>query len=74
MFEQVLPEGPLYLINETFLKLYVEYAKKDKNGNTTADGHVRYGFDASAADLGKKWLSQGQRHRHGRGPGAADRG
>ena len=51
-------EGPLYLINETFLKLYVEYAKKDKNGNTTADGHVRYGFDASAADLGKKWLSK----------------
>ena len=58
VFEQLLPEGPLYLINETFLKLYVEYAKKDKDGNTTADGHVRYGFDASAADLGKKWLSK----------------
>ena len=61
VFEQVLPEGPLYLINEEFLKLYVEYAKKNKDGtSTTATGTVRYGFDASAAaaDLGKKWLSK----------------
>ena len=58
VFEQLLPPGPLYLINEEFLKLYVEYAKKDKNGTTTSDGRVRYGFDAAAADLGKKWLSK----------------
>lgn len=58
VFEQLLPPGPLYLINEEFLKLYVEYAKKDKNGTTTADGRVRYGFDAIADDFGKKWLSK----------------
>ena len=58
VFEQLLPEGPLYLINEKFLKIYVEYAKKDKNGAKTSDGHVRYGFDSSAADVGKKWLSK----------------
>ena len=54
----MLPEGPLYLINETFLKLYVEYAKKDKSGTTTTAGHVRFGFDSGSADLGKKWLSK----------------
>jgi hypothetical protein len=58
VLEQLLPPGPLYLINEEFLKLYVEYAKKDKNGTTTEDGRVRFGFDAVAADLGKKWLSK----------------
>jgi hypothetical protein len=58
VFEQLLPPGPLYLINEDFLKLYIEYAKKDKNGTTTEDGRVRYGFDAVAADVGKKWLSK----------------
>jgi hypothetical protein len=58
VFEQVLPEGPLYLINEDFLKIYVEYAPKDKNGNKQGDGTVKYGFDAAAADLGKKWLAK----------------
>ncbi|MEA2600136.1 MAG: hypothetical protein QOF89_1128 [Acidobacteriota bacterium] len=59
VFEQKLPEGPLFLINEKFLKIYVEYAKKDKTGTTTtADGQLRYGFDSSAADVGKKWLSK----------------
>jgi hypothetical protein len=58
IFEQLLPPGPLYLINEEFLKLYVEYAKKDKEGNTTSDGKLRFGFDAAAADIGKKWLSK----------------
>jgi hypothetical protein len=58
VFEQVLPPGPLYLINEEFLKIYVEYAKKDKNGTTQAAGKLRYGFNAAAADLGKKWLSK----------------
>ncbi len=58
-FDQKLPEAPLYLINEKFLKIYVEYAKKDKAGTTTtAAGHLLYGFDSSAADVGKKWLSK----------------
>lgn len=58
VFEQILPEGPLYLINEDFLKLYVEYARKDKNGNKLGDGILRYGFDAAAAELGKSWMSK----------------
>jgi hypothetical protein len=59
VFEQLLPEGPLYLINEEFLKLYVEYAKKNKDGTATTEaGRVRYGFDAAAANPGKKWLSK----------------
>jgi len=59
VFEQPLPEGPLYLINEKFLKIYVEYAKKNKAGTTTdSPGSLRYGFDSSAADVGKKWLSK----------------
>jgi hypothetical protein len=58
VFEQILPPGPLYLINEEFLKVYVEYAKKNKSGVTTSDGKLRFGFDAAAADLGKKWLSK----------------
>ncbi len=58
VFEQILPDGPLYLINEEFLKIYVEYAKKDKDGNKTQDGSLRYGFDALAADQSQKWLSK----------------
>ncbi|WP_437912531.1 hypothetical protein WME73_36275 [Sorangium sp. So ce302] len=58
VFEQALPEGPLYLINESFLKVYVEYAKKNKHGNTMSPGHLRYGFDSSASDVGKRWLSK----------------
>jgi hypothetical protein len=58
VLEQVLPEGPLYLINEEFLKLYIEYAKKDKNGVKQQDGSLKFGFDSAAQDLGKKWLSK----------------
>jgi hypothetical protein len=58
VFEQPLDEGPLYLINEKFLKIYVEYAKKDKKGVKTSGGNLRYGFNSSAADVGKKWLSK----------------
>ena len=59
VFEQKpLPEGPLYLINEESIKLYVEYAKKDKKGQKTSDGFLNYGFDSSAAAVGQKWLSK----------------
>jgi hypothetical protein len=46
------------LIDKEFLKIYVEYAKKDKAGATTSDGHVQFGFDSAAASVGKKWLSK----------------
>jgi hypothetical protein len=55
--QKPLPEGPLYLINEESIKLYVEYAKKDKKGQKTSDGVLNYGFDSSAAAVGQKWLS-----------------
>jgi hypothetical protein len=49
LFERVLPPGPLFLINEDFLKLYVEYPSAKS---------LLYGFDSSAADPGKQWLSK----------------
>jgi hypothetical protein len=59
VFELQLPDTPLYLVNEQFLKIYVEYAKKDKTGATTlTPGRLRYGFDATANELGKRWLSK----------------
>jgi hypothetical protein len=57
-FEQLMPPGPLYLINETFLKLYVEYNKTDKQGASLGSSLMQYGFDATAAAEGKRWLSK----------------
>ena len=56
-FQQKLDDTPLYLVNEDFLKLYVEYAKKDKAGNKTSDGVLNFGFDASPG-AAKSWLSK----------------
>ncbi len=58
IFEQVLPRGPLFLINESFLKLYVEYAPTDKNGTSLGNGTVKYGFDSAAAATADKWLAK----------------
>jgi hypothetical protein len=58
ILEQVLPRGPLFLINESFLKLYVEYAPTDKDGNSLGDGSVRFGLDSAAAAAADKWLSK----------------
>jgi len=46
VFEHALG-GPLFLINEKFLRLYVEYG-----------GNLNFGFDATANDMGKRWLSK----------------
>lgn len=58
VFQQTLPDTPLYLVNEDFLKLYVDYAKKDKAGNKTADGVLNFGFDATAGNVAKNWLAK----------------
>jgi hypothetical protein len=58
IFQQVLPDGPLYLINEQFLKLYVEYSNKDRDGNPVGPGILRYGFDAAANNFANQWLSK----------------
>jgi len=59
VFEQALPVGPLKLIDESFLKIYVEYefAKDDKKGTAARPGVLQFGFDSAAAE-GQKWLSQ----------------
>jgi hypothetical protein len=58
VFEQILPDGPLFLINEDFIKIYVEYAKKDAAGVKQQDGSLRFGFDALAQNVADKWLSK----------------
>lgn len=59
VFEQLLPTGPLKLIDESFLKIYVEYtfAKNDKNGTPARPGVLQFGFDSAAAE-GQKWMSK----------------
>lgn len=54
LLEQVLPEGPVYFINEKDVKIYVEYAKKDIKGNKTGDGILNYDLDSAA----RKWTNK----------------
>jgi hypothetical protein len=58
IFEKALPDGPWYIINEDFLKIYIEYDKRDKGGNKLSDGFINFGIDSAAADMGKRWLSK----------------
>ncbi|MEK6372540.1 MAG: hypothetical protein AABO58_07560 [Acidobacteriota bacterium] len=55
VFEQELPRGPLFLINEKFLKIYIEYAKSPAAADR---GRLRFGFDSSTPDVAKSWLSK----------------
>lgn len=52
--EQVLPEGPVYFINEKDVKIYVEYAKKDIKGNKTGDGTLNFNIDSTA----QHWMNK----------------
>ncbi|MFN7116640.1 MAG: hypothetical protein ACK4TA_07545 [Saprospiraceae bacterium] len=54
ILEQVLPEGPIYFINEKDVKIYVEYAKKDIKGNKMGDGKVNFDLDSTA----RQWLNK----------------
>ena len=58
VLEQVLPKGPLYLINESYLKIYIDYnfAANAKNGTPARDSVLSFGLDSAAAE-GQKWLS-----------------
>ncbi len=58
IFEMLLPDGPWYIINEDFLKIYIEYDKRDKDGNKQADGVMQFGIDSAAAQMGRRWLSK----------------
>lgn len=57
--EQILPEGPLYLVKESYLKIYAEYKfdANSKNGTPARDSKLTFGLDSAAAE-GQKWLSQ----------------
>lgn len=59
IFKQPLIPGPLKLIDESFLKIYVEYvfAKNDKLGTPARPGVLEFGFDSAAA-AGQQWLSK----------------
>src|SRR6185436_7049237 len=56
-FHQKMEDGRLFLINETFLKIYVEYSKNDGEGAKLGPGTLTYGFDSAAAETGKRWLA-----------------
>ncbi len=58
VFQQPMVNGPLRLVDEAFLKIYVEYSNNDKNGAFLGDGMLRYGFDAAAAGPANQWLSK----------------
>jgi hypothetical protein len=56
VLEQVLPEGPVYFINEKDVKIYVEYAAKDIKGNKKGDGTTQFNLDPEAQT--SKWLNK----------------
>lgn len=59
-FTQALPKGPLRLINESYLKIYIEYAQDpNPQGSTPAGGagELAFGIDSAAAE-GDRWLSK----------------
>lgn len=54
ILEQVLPEGPVYFINEKDVKVYVEYAPKDIHGVKKGDGTAHFDLDSAA----RKWANK----------------
>jgi len=54
LLEQVLPEGPVYFVNEKDIKIYVEYANKDIKGNKKGDGTANFDLDSTA----RKWVNK----------------
>ena len=49
-FEHAMQKGPLSIINESFLKIYIEYG--------TGAGSLKYGFDSTSVAAAKQWLSK----------------
>ena len=50
--EQLMPPGPLFLINESYLKIYIEY----KGAGGGGQSKLKFGLDSAAA-AGQQWLS-----------------
>ena len=58
IFQHQMQKGPLYVVNEKFIKIYVEYQNVDKNGGSLGPGMLQYGFDSTAAAAANQWLSK----------------
>ena len=59
-FTQALPKGPLRLIDESYLKIYIEYAQDPNPQSSTpagGAGELAFGIDSAAAE-GQRWLSK----------------
>lgn len=58
VLQKIMPPGPLKLIDESYLKIYVEYqfAANPKLGTATRPSVLNFSLDSAAAE-GKKWLS-----------------
>lgn len=54
ILEQVLPDGPVYFINEKDIKIYVEYLNKDINNVKKGNGTVNFGLDSAAGTWANK--------------------
>ena len=54
VLEQVFPDEPLFLINEDFLKLYIEYFQDESPSN----GKLNFGFDSSPSSLIDPWATK----------------
>lgn len=52
-----LPTGPWHLIDEDYLKIYVEY-EATPNGSATRKGVLNYDVDSFAAAAGDRWKSR----------------
>jgi hypothetical protein len=58
ILQHQMQKGPLFVVNEKFVKIYVEYQNVDKNGASLGPGTLQYGFDATAAAAANQWLSK----------------
>jgi hypothetical protein len=58
ILQHQMQKGPLFVVNEKFVKIYVEYQTVDKNGASLGPGTLQYGFDATAAAAANQWLSK----------------
>lgn len=55
IFDKVIPDNiSWHLINEEKLKIYIEYAAKDKNGSLKKEGSFKYDLDSAAST----WLNK----------------
>ena len=57
-FLHQMQKGPLFLVKEKFLKIYVTYENVDKSGGSLGPAMLEYGFDSTAGAVANQWLSK----------------